>query len=269
MSRFSRRSLRPSLSASVLVGLLLCSSLARGQVAPVAPPSAVAEGEERDRAEVAYETAFILFEDEYAAQIDMRRLGPSVRGSVTITREAVPIRGIQRERLSPVAFYVAVGRADLAAEYRRGRRKKLVVGGASLGAVVTSGVLLGVGMLKMVDAQSIDLNCSQFAPTIDDPSWTAYDACSSEEDRQIDRATGKAGNWLIGSGVAIVGAFALGAIYGSMDPHPVSEADRRMLANDHNARIRRNLRLPRRRPDVSLAPFVSAEAAGFMAIGRF
>lgn len=185
----------------------------------------------------------------------------SGHGTVTIRRNPVPIRGIQRERLGPVAFYAAVGRADLAAEYRSSRRKKRVVGGVSIGALVTSSVLFGVGMSELIDAGSIDLDCSLSSPS--------YDACSAEEDRQVDRATGMAGKWFIGAGVGFVGFIAFAAIYGFMDPHPVSEAERRLLAHDHNARLRRELRLPRLRPHLSVTPFVSGEGGGFMATGRF
>lgn len=244
------------------------SALIGGANAAEAQPSVAAEEESRDRAENAYDTAFITFEDEYSAFISMRRFGDQVSGSITTTRNAVPIRGIQRERLSPLEFYEGVGRSDLAVEYQRGRRKQLMVGGLSFGALVASGVLLGVGMSKAGDGYSIDLDCQRYAPTLSDPSWVRYDACRAEEERQQDRENGKATKWFVGAGVAFVGALAFGAIYRHMDPHPVSESERRVLAHDHNERLRRELRLPRRR-SVSITPFMAADGGGLMAAGTF
>lgn len=225
-------------------------------------------GDARERAEDAYDTAFIAFEDEYAAFISLHDDGYGVNGSVTTTRNAVPIRGIQRERLSPTEFYDAVGRTDLAADYQSARRKKLVVGGVSLGAFTAGLVMFGIGMSKVGDGYDVDLNCSQFGPTLDNPSWDAYDECRAEESRLMDQADAKATKWFIGGGVAIVGGLVFGAIYRHLDPHPVSESERRLLAYDHNERLRRELRLPRKR-EVSLSPFISAEGGGLMAVGRF
>lgn len=256
------------MSRGSLLTLLLLLGAAR--VAEAQPSASAAdETEARERAEDAYERAFIVFEDEYAALISLRDHGYAIHGTVTTTRNAVPIRGIQRERLSPIEFYEGVGRADLAAEYQAGRRKKLVVGGISVGSAVAGVVLFGVGMSKMSDAFSVDLNCSQYAPTIDDLSWAAYDACRAEENRQSDRASGTAMRWFAGGGAAFLGAIALGALYRYLDPHPVSESERRVMAHDHNARLRQELRLPRKRRDVSVTPFVTGDGGGFLATGRF
>ena len=68
--------------------------------------------------------------------------------------------------------------------------------------------------------------------------------------------------------MAFVGSLVFAGIYHSIDPHPVSESERRMLAHDHNQRLRRELRLPRRRA-LSLTPFVAGEGGGLMAVGSF
>ncbi|HUQ06542.1 MAG TPA: hypothetical protein VM261_28760 [Kofleriaceae bacterium] len=228
-----------------------------------AQPSAPLDDEARDRSEAAYETAFIVFEDEYAAYIRMEHWGDYTHGTVTPVRNAVPIRGVQRERLSPVEFYDAVGRDDLASDYQSGRRKQLVVGGVSLGAFGLSATFGTIAMVKWMSGPDFT-ECDIFSPT--------WEACNADVDRRARINDAQARNWAIGAGVALVGGVVLGAIFRSIDPHPVSESERRMLAHDHNERLRRELRLPRRRPatpTVSVTPFVDGDAAGLSAVGRF
>lgn len=216
--------------------------------------------EARERAEDAYDRAFILFEDEYATVVSLHDHGYGITGSITTTRSAVPIRGVQRDRLSPIEFYEGVGRSDLAAEYQSGRRKKLVVGGASAGSFGLSVLFAGVAVSKMFGALAYE-NCDIFSPE--------WEACTAAEDRRQAAREAEPRKWAIGAGVALVGAFALGAIYRRMDAHPVSESERRLLAHDHNQRLRRELRLPRKRRDVSVSPFVTGEGGGVMAVGSF
>ena len=242
-----------------MMSMMVVVAVAGSRVAEAQPSAAPAEDDARDRDEAAYDTAFIVFEDEYAAHISVQHYDHASYGSVTTTRNAVPIRGIQRERLSPVGFYDAIGRADLATEYQSGRRKQLVVGGVSVGAFVGSLVLGGIAFSKVVSGPAYP-DCDVFSPT--------WDACIEAEDRREDARNKEAKDWAIGAGVAFIGGLAFGAIYRFMDPHPVSESERRMLAHDHNERLRRDLRLPRRR-ELSLAPFVAGEGGGLMAVGSF
>jgi hypothetical protein len=245
------------------VGLIILMVLGGAAVAE-AQPSAVEvqreeEAEARERAEAAYDTAFILFEDEHAAHIEVRDYGYRMTGTVRTVRSAVPIRGIQRERLAPVDFYDAVGRGDLAGEFQSQQRKRLVIGGVSAGTFGLSVVFAGIAMAKVMTGPDFT-ECDVFSPT--------WQACNADVDRRARINDLQARNWGIGAGVAFVGSLVFAAIYRTIDPHPVSESERRMLAHDHNERLRRELRLPRKRP-VSLSPFVSSEGGGVMAAGTF
>jgi hypothetical protein len=133
------------------------------------------------------------------------------------------------------------------------------VGGASVGSFGLSVLFAGVAFSKVFGGPAYE-NCDVFSPD--------WEACTAAEERRQAAKEAEAGKWAIGAGVALVGALALGAIYRHMDAHPVSESERRMLAHDHNERLRRELRLPRRR-EVSLSPFVSSEGGGLMAVGTF
>jgi hypothetical protein len=224
-----------------------------------AQPSEPPQGEARERAEDAYDAAFIVFEDEYAAYINIRHDDYASYGTVTTVRRAVPIRGIQRERLAPIEFYSAVGRTDLAEAYHGRQRTKAIVGGASAGAFVLTIVLSGVAMSKVMADTGWD-NCDVFSPT--------WDACLAESDRRERENNRQARNWAIGAGASLVGSLALAAIWRGMDPQPVTENERRLLAHDYNERLRHQLRLPRRRP-VSVTPFASSDGGGVMAVGTF
>lgn len=245
------------------VGLITMLVLGGAVVAEAQPSGAEveheAEAEARDRAEGAYDTAFIVFEDEYATHIDVRDYGHRLTGTVRTVRNAVPIRGLQRERLAPVDFYDTVGRPDLAGEYQRERRMQRVVGGVSAGTFGLSLVFAGIAMMKVMTGPDFTA-CDIFSPT--------WEACNADVDRRARINSIEARNWAIGAGVAFVGSLVFAGIYRSIDPHPVSESERRVLAHDHNERLRRELRLPRKRP-VSLSPFVTSESGGLMAVGTF
>ena len=147
-----------------MMSMMVVAAVAGSRGAEAQPSAPPAEEDARDRAEAAYDTGFIMFEDEYVAHISVQHDDHASYGSVTTTRSAVPIRGIQRERLRPVDFYEAIGRADLAAEYQSGRRKQLVVGGVAAGSFGLSLVFAGIAMTRMSWGPDWE-RCDVFSPT--------------------------------------------------------------------------------------------------------
>jgi len=247
-------------SRMMVVAVVLASNAA---VAAAQPGSAETASEEHERAEAAYDTQFIAFEDEYGVEVVVHGYGNTAMGQARYTRNAVPLRGVQRERLSPVEFYDAVGQPSLGSAYRSRSRRRTAVGAVSLGGLVTSGVLAGFAIAALPGIE-FD-HCDVFAP--------GYQACLAAyqvaEDRRVADANTRVRNYGIAAGVTLLGSLVVAGIYRSMDPHPVSESARRLMAHDHNERLRRELGLRRRRAEVSLRPYVLGDGAGVIAAGQF
>lgn len=199
-------------------------------VALLAAFAGTTDAQPRDR-QAEFDTSFIAFEDEYSAVYSATRTGNYVYGSARIYSRAVPLRGVQRERLSPENFYLIVGRADLADAYnRRSRKRKILMIGGTLTAV-GGAVLLGAAGVTEMEGSSEDAAKLAIAGT------TAF---------------------LLGGVVAYVGIMTY--------PHPVGESEQRLMAYEYNRRLRKQLRLP---GGTSVVPFATTDGGGVLAVGRF
>jgi hypothetical protein len=66
--------------------------------------------------------------------------------------------------------------------------------------------------------------------------------------------------------VSFIAGGALVYVGLGMNPHPVAESDRRLMAHDYNKRLRKQLRLP---GGASFVPYATPAGGGVLAVGRF
>jgi hypothetical protein len=143
-------------------------------------------------------------------------------------------------------FYVAIGRYDLAAEYRSNKRWKT-------GLLITAGALVLTAPLVFLKLQ-VD-------PNVD---------CAANDLACQDRAQTKnylamaVGGGLVLSGVA-VGIFGL-----LRQIQPVDGEQARKLVAEHNSGLKSDAAPPQKQaPEVQFSLFPTAGGAGLLAVGRF
>jgi hypothetical protein len=132
-----------------------------------------------------------------------------------------PVRGLQRERLGWADFYEAIERPDLARKFTRNwRLKKLFI----IGAV---GGLAGAGALVFATAECTDAHTDFLNPDNDGPLVIA--PCRN-----------------LAVGAAVLGGAGFGMLLTAIILHkqPVSREEARLLAEEHNARLRKKYGLP-------------------------
>jgi hypothetical protein len=140
-----------------------------------------------------------------------------------------PVQGLYGKTLDGDAFYLAVGRPDLAERYRdaAGTRKAVLVGGAL--ATLASLVLFPIALSRLNGGNCYGLTGAELT------------ACSNEssEARQAreDAASASFGHWMIASGVALVAGSVALIAGGMIDPHPIAAPEARRLADAYDRQL--------------------------------
>ena len=175
---------------------------------------------------------------------------------------AVPTLGKYHEPLASDDFYRRVGREDLAAQYDAANRVRVGVIASSV--VVTLGSL-AVGMVyAFQSAPSCNPAASNFMGCLDAQS-------DFEATHVRDGVLLSVGGSLVGTGLMLAGLLD--------DPEPVSLAQRRELADEHNQKLRQELGLPvdpsaradapASGPELAVAPLLSPTGGGVALSGIF
>jgi hypothetical protein len=211
----------------------------------VRPPPAVDNRAERDLAELRFKRQSIRFGANY------RLLATGT--AVALMRRWVAYMGELDQELAPEAFYVVVGRADLAARYRS--RRHAMIGSFVAGAVSTTAGLVVLGVASRE-------NCEFGSPN--------YSMCIEDHERHVHNAFA----WGAGIvGVGIVTLYVGFHLY--RHPHPIDENEAKTLADGYNQNLRRRLGLPTvarhlpRLHDVRWTPHVTGHQAGLALSARF
>ena len=183
---------------------------APGQGASAATMQAVAEVGKTVSAAAAeaqekYDREHVWFEDWAAVNAGT---------GMVVSTWAVPYQGKYKKAIDGPEFYEIVGRPDLAEEYRSSQAWR--TGFAIGGGVLTLGGT-GLMVMSLVTMGGCD---------IDDT------ACSDDSTNQLI-----AGSALLGGGLL---SFTIGAM---IDPHPVEVGEARQLADEYNARLKKDLGL--------------------------
>jgi hypothetical protein len=174
--------------------------------------SKVTEGLDNTSAKEEYETRAIWFQDMAAI---------SVNTGAVVQTWSLPLKGKYREPLDGVEFYEYLGRADLAAQYRRRNigRWGLMIGGT---AVALAGSYWGIeGMNNETD------ECDYYSSY--DNSCVIY----KQDSTQMYTGFAAAG---VGYAAALVGYFLI-------NPHPIKAPEARRLADEFNKAVREELGL--------------------------
>jgi hypothetical protein len=166
-----------------------------------------------------------------------------------------PLALVNGERLEGRAFYLALGRPDLAETYAR--RARLRTG------VALAGVAAALGGMAAIFLHRPHAVCADLAatPTFPLPSTQCH----------TDWETG----WITG-GLAVTGAgmVALGVAGWALDPDPFTAGELRRAVRDHNARLDEGVEGPGRAPPwrpagTTLLPSVVDGTAGLALGGSF
>lgn len=212
-----------------------------GAPAPVAPPA-----EASGRAAAAADPDADAVVDSAPAGEDLELDSPANVASYQQQRlEVVPGGGHARVKragatLGGTDLYLALGRADLAEDYRLNQRKRLVVG--ALGAA-----LIGVGVWLPFRAGE---DCS---------GLVLHEPCDREN------ADAQAANLGLGLASIALGASVVAAAIWWFDADPVNPKQLDRLVEHANWRLRRHLGVV----DVAVVPQLGASSGGLLVSGSF
>ncbi|MDC0720592.1 hypothetical protein [Nannocystis bainbridge] len=208
---------------------------------PDAVPDTAEEGpkepEESDEAKRAREAA----EQEYAA----KRLD----GTWGALRQGTPGTSI-----TPMQFYAAIGRDDLARQVDRRKKTRL---GVALGGGIAGGGLLAVGLTFLI----LNATAAQ-----NGPDFGADDPLRGGTDRIRYPLSMPVSGTLLGVGAALL--IGMGVFLGVYKAHPVGRREVPGLIDRHNRELRQKLGLAGETASVRLAPSLGA-SNGLVLIGRF
>lgn len=186
----------------------------------------------RERAEIAFREQAIGFGTEIV--VSGNQYG------VSVARNWTAHRGDVREPLDGPDFYAAIGRDDLADQYKTRRHIKI-------GALVGSIVALGATGYFMYEWGEADRVCT----------------LSPDECDNVDADAALTGV-LVSGGLSLVG-LGVWAYYHTR-PHPISESEAKRLGAEHNRALRARLGLP---TSMTVAPYASAHGGGLALAGAF
>lgn len=195
----------------------------------------------------AYEKSFIGFDDVAVV---------NTQNGAVVSTHTLPYQGKYKKPLEGVAFYETIGRKDLVEQYnaRSTTRTALWVGGG-VGMVVGAGLM----MLPLLSREECSINLPD----------SAFSDC-------LDRRTSSMmTGLLVGTGVMTGGAvlFLVGSWH---NPHPVTPAQARELADEYNKGLKAKLNVAEQkqraqRNDFTLAvsPVVGFNGGGLAFSGTF
>lgn len=209
------------------------------------------ERRQRDQAQAEYDARAIRFGRTIVVWANGHSAGVGTISTATRGDTDVP--------MSVFEFYGAVGRPDLIAAYQR--RRRIGYGGVGLGiAVMAGGLIVG----RTIDVAP---DYSRCAPGDNSCRVDAELTASSE---RISRSS----HWMLGGLVLGSVPLMVGAYY-LMHRQPISEAEARRLAGEHNRQLRIRLGLPVADlapvsgPTLQLAPYASGGGGGLVLSGTF
>lgn len=204
----------------------------------------------REAAEYRYRQEAISFGDELVAS-------PGQYAGVRL--RWVAYQGEIRKRLEGEAFYITIGRQDLARRYQRRRN------GGLAAMIAGSAVMVGAATLFVMKSWVPFRNCQT------EPNFAQ---CNREQDQAEREAADYRMVSFIGLGVGAIPVI-VGAYYYSYRPHPISEGDAQELGRRYNIQLRRKYNLvtgvgrPPRMRDVTVTPYAGGDGGGLAIVGRF
>lgn len=202
------------------------------------------------------------------AEYDQRYVGfMNLAGATDVLTPSswpTPFRSSLQRALYGETFYEAIEQPELAERYRQRRRKQigLVAGG---GAIAGVGILVGLS-IALVSLDKPGTECTDWDPV--------QQHCFNYATDQSGVAAG-----LTVVGLSVAGGLAVSLVGVFMNPHPVSLDEARVLTDEYNRKLRREVGLdgpvseaPRPagpRFGWTVAPSVGPTGGGLSVLGRF